>query len=464
MQYALTSVNCQLSTKLKMTYKETLKYLYERLPMFTRIGEKAFKKDLTNTRALCTFLDNPQNKFPSIHIAGTNGKGSTSHIIAAVLQSLGLKVGLYTSPHYVDFRERIKINGEYISTDFVKRFVKKTEAIVEEIEPSFFELTVAMAFDYFASHKVDIAVIEVGLGGRFDSTNVINPLLSLITNISLDHVDMLGDTLAKIAFEKAGIIKPNIPVVIGEYNSETQPVFINRAKELNAQIYFASDAVQTTLINEDNTGMKILVDSSQLSIDSPRLSHRLSTINCQLSTDLKGTYQLLNLNTSYYALQVLKYNSFFKNYSETEWQKAIEHGFANVKSLQKLIGRWQILKNQPLVIADSAHNEGGLTIVVNDLMKLNASKYHIVLGFVRDKDISKVLNLFPPKAIYYFCNAQIPRALPSKNLKELARKFGLLGRNYATCKSAYKAALNNAATNDVIFIGGSIFVVGEILS
>lgn len=432
-----------------MNYKETLQYLYEKLPMFSRIGAKAFKKDLTNTLALCHFLGNPENKFPTIHIAGTNGKGSTSHIIAAVLQSLGLKVGLYTSPHYIDFRERIKINGEYVSKDFVKKFVKKTELIIEEIDPSFFELTVAMAFDYFAGQKVDIAVIEVGLGGRFDSTNVLNPLLSIITNISYDHVDMLGDTLSKIAFEKAGIIKPQIPVVIGEYNSETQPVFINRAKELNASIYFASDEASTKLLSEDYEGMM--------------LETKLQNYAFQYKTDLKGSYQILNLNTSLYALSILKDISFFKKIDKQIWNKAILNGVANVKGLQKIIGRWQILKTEPLVIADSAHNEGGLSIVLEDLKKLNAPQYHCIVGFVRDKDITKILTLFPKNAIYYFCNAQIPRALPAKDLKELALKFGLMGKSYATSKFAYRAALNKAAPNDVIFIGGSIFVVGEII-
>lgn len=432
-----------------MNYRQTLQYLYEKLPMFSRIGSKAFKKDLTNTRALCHFLDNPENKFPTIHIAGTNGKGSTSHIIAAVLQSLGLKVGLYTSPHYKDFRERIKINGEYISTGFIKDFVQKTQSIIEEIDPSFFELTVAMAFDYFASQKVDIAVIEVGLGGRFDSTNVITPLLSIITNISYDHMDMLGDTLAKIAFEKAGIIKSQIPVVVGEYNSETQPVFINRAKDCNAPVFFASDNAQTKLIEEDSDGMKLTTEIQEKTFD--------------YKTDLKGSYQILNLNTCLYALSILKENPLFQNYDLQIWQNAIFDGVANVKSLQKFMGRWQIIKSTPLVIADSAHNEGGLSIVLDDLKKLNAPQYHIVIGFVRDKDISKVLSLFNKNAIYYFCQAQIPRALPAKDLKVLALKFGLIGKNYATSKLAYRAALNKAAPNDVIFIGGSIFVVGEIL-
>lgn len=432
-----------------MTYKETLQYLYEKLPMFSRIGSKAFKKDLTNTLALCKFLGNPENKFPTIHIAGTNGKGSTSHIIAAILQSLGLKVGLYTSPHYIDFRERIKINGEFISKDFVKKFVEKTESIIEEIDPSFFELTVAMAFDYFASQKVDIAVIEVGLGGRFDSTNIITPLLSVITNISFDHVDMLGDTLAKIAFEKAGIIKSQIPVVIGEYNSETQPVFINRAKELNAPIYFASDNATTQLIDEDYNGMTLLTKFQNKAFE--------------YKTDLKGSYQILNLNTSLYALSIMREIPFFQKFDSQIWQNTVLYGVANVKNLQKLIGRWQIIKTNPLIIADSAHNEGGLTIVLDDLKKLNAPQYHIVIGFVRDKDISKVLTLFPTNAIYYFCNAQIPRALPAKDLKELALKFGLIGKSYTSSKSAYHAAVNKATSNDVIFIGGSIFVVGEII-
>ncbi len=418
--------------------------------MFSRIGEKAFKKDLTNTRTLCAFLGNPENKFPTIHVAGTNGKGSTSHIIAAVLQSLGLKVGLYTSPHYKDFRERIKINGEYISKDFVRKFLEKTETIVEEIEPSFFELTVAMAFDYFATKKVDIAVIEVGLGGRFDSTNVINPLLSVITNISFDHVDMLGDTLAKIAFEKAGIIKQNTPVVIGEYNSETQPVFKTRAAELNAPIYFASDCSKTFLLKENISTMRLRTEiENHTFID--------------FDTDLKGSYQILNFNTSLFALHILKGLPMFQKYENSVWLNAVTLGIFKVKEMQKFIGRWQILNTKPLVIADSAHNEGGLSIVLEDLKKLNALQYHIVLGFVRDKDISKVLSLFPKTAKYYFCNAKIPRALPSKDLKELAQKFGLMGRNYASSKSAYKSALNKAASNDVIFIGGSIFVVGEVL-
>ena len=434
-----------------MTYQQTIDYLYQQLPMFTRVGSSAFKKDLTNTLALCAALDNPQDKFPTIHVAGTNGKGSTSHLLAAVLQSLGLKVGLYVSPHYKDFRERIKINGAYVSKDFVKRFVAQNKTNFEQIEPSFFEMTVAMAFDYFATEGVDIAVIEVGLGGRLDSTNIISPLVSVITNISYDHTDMLGETLPLIAYEKAGIIKPKTPVVIGEEHAETTSVFLKKAKECDAPIVFASQNydLKTESSDFDKTVFEVTKKDSE-----PYL----------LNVNLNGDYQSKNVATVLQTIEVLKILPFFAKYTARgHWKEAMRLGLENLKTLTKFVGRWQIIQQNPMVLCDSAHNEGGLRLAVAQLKAMIFNHLHIVIGMVRDKDISKVLALMPTNATYYFCKANIPRGLEAELFREQAATFNLKGKAYPSVKKALAAAKRRAKAADLIYVGGSIFVVAEIL-
>jgi dihydrofolate synthase / folylpolyglutamate synthase len=437
-----------------MTYKQTLDYLYSQLPMFTRIGASAFKKDLTNTLALCDALGNPQNAFPTVHIAGTNGKGSTAHMIAAVLQAAGYKTGLYISPHYKDFRERIKINGQYIAKKYVTDFVKQNIPHFERIQPSFFEMTVAMAFDYFSKEKVDIAVIEVGLGGRFDSTNIITPLVSVITNISLDHTDMLGTTLPEIAFEKAGIIKPQIPVVIGEIHAETRPVFEKKAAECDAPIYFASQDIDIETVSNNFEKSILKINYSNLNFPSFKNLESLG----DLEVGLSGDFQEKNVTTVLETIPVLnKYSSF--KIDET----ALRTGLKNVKSLTNFIGRWQVIGENPTILCDSAHNEGGLSITLNQLKALNFNNLHVVLGFVKDKDLSKVLTLFPDSASYYFAKANIPRGLDAEILRGMASEQNLGGRAYKSVKQALAAAKKRAQPNDLIFVGGSIFVVAEIL-
>jgi dihydrofolate synthase / folylpolyglutamate synthase len=433
-----------------MTYKQTLDYLYSQLPMFTRIGASAFKKDLTNTLALCEVLDNPQSTFPSIHIAGTNGKGSTAHLLAATLQAAGYKTGLYISPHYKDFRERIKIDGQYIPKKYVQDFVKQHITHFEKIQPSFFEMTVAMAFDYFHKQKVDIAVVEVGLGGRFDSTNIITPLVSVITNISLDHTDMLGTTLPEIAFEKAGIIKPEIPVVIGETHLETRPVFEKKAHETQSPIYFASQNIDIQTVSSDFEKTLFNVKSNANAQSFKNLEN--------LEVGLSGDFQEKNVATVLETLQVLNHCTPFK-VDET----ALRTGFKNVKPLVNFIGRWQIISTNPTILCDSAHNEGGLSVTLKQLKTLHFNHVHIVLGFVKDKDLSKVLQLFPETATYYFAKANIPRGLDAEILRGLANEHHLKGKAYKTVKQALTAAKKRAQPNDLIFVGGSIFVVAEIL-
>lgn len=428
-----------------MTYPETLDYLYSQLPMFTRIGAVAFKKDLTNTLALCEVLNNPQHRFKSIHIAGTNGKGSVSHMLASVLQEAGYKVGLYTSPHLKDFRERIRINGQMIPEQTVVDFVANHKQTFDEIQPSFFEWSVALCFDYFSKEQVDIAVIETGLGGRLDSTNIITPLLSVITNIGWDHMDMLGDTLPKIAFEKAGIIKPNIPVVIGEYQQETASVFIEKATETSSPIVFADSVIQSSSFTNDN-----FFCSCDISLNSiPWLT--------QLECDLPGSYQQLNIATVLASLIELRKSGW--NMSED----MIRLGMHSVKKNTGLMGRWQVLSEHPLTICDTGHNVNGITFVMNQLKQTPYKQLHIVLGMVKDKDITKVLSLLPTEAHYYFCNANIPRALVSGDLQEQASLMGLHGNSYGSVKNAWLAAQQHATKDDVIFIGGSTFVVAEVV-
>jgi len=412
--------------------------------MYQRLGSAAYKKDLTNTIKLCEYTGNPQNNIKTIHIAGTNGKGTTTHIIAGGLQAQGYKVGVYTSPHYKDFRERIKINGTYIPKRFIIDFLNRYSKELEEIQPSFFEMTVAMAFLYFDEEKVDFAVIETGLGGRLDSTNVIIPLLSVITNISFDHQSMLGNTLAEIAGEKAGIIKNNIPVIIGESQKETDHVFIQKAIEMSAPVYFANDHIQLT-----QTGF-----TDQNKIYNIKYNQQIWIEN--LTTDLSGPFQERNIITGMYALKQL---------SETvniNIEK-LKLFFADLKSKTGYIGRWQILDSNPLIIADSAHNEGGLKIILREIQELKYKNLHIIIGFVNDKELSSVLELFPKKAIYYFAKANIPRGLNAALLKTESGKYGLSGKAYTSVRKALAAAKINAHPDDLVFIGGSIFVVAEVI-
>lgn len=426
-----------------MNYQETLAYLFSRLPMFTRIGAAAFKKDLTNTLALCEVLNQPQTKFKTIHIAGTNGKGSTSHMLASVLQEAGYKVGLYTSPHLRDFRERIKINGEMIPEQTVVDFVAQYQHVFDAIEPSFFEWTVALCFHYFAEQQVDVAVIETGLGGRLDSTNVITPQLSVITNIGWDHMDMLGDTLPKIAAEKAGIIKQHVPVVIGEFDKETFPVFQQKAHEQQSVLTLAAQEITLTKC------------STNAQTDAYEFTKNATGEQGLFECDLQGNYQIHNLKTvlaSVGELQKLGYQIT---------PKQLQLGLQRVKKNTGLMGRWHVLQHQPLMVADTGHNVNGLTYVLEQINQQQFTTLHMVIGMVRDKDISKVLSLLPKQAVYYFTNAAIPRALPATELAALATEHGLHGTIYASVALAKEAALQQAQPTDMIFIGGSTFIVAE---
>jgi dihydrofolate synthase/folylpolyglutamate synthase len=450
-----------------MTYQETIEYLYQHLPMFSRIGAAAYKKDLHNTIELCTALDNPQQKFKSIHIAGTNGKGSTSHMIAALLQQAGYKTGLYTSPHLKDFRERIKINGQWIDENFVIDFVEKTKALSENIQPSFFELTVAMAFEYFAQQKVDIAVIETGLGGRLDSTNIITPVLSVITNIGYDHMNLLGNTLEEIAAEKAGIIKPGIPVVIGEYLPETKPVFENKAKAAGAPIYFAS---------EEYAASDIIAAVKTLRC---KVTNTPNHITEDFTLDLNGLYQVKNLCTVLSAEGILMQKGF------TITNEAEKFALANTKLLTGLYGRWDVIAENPTIVLDVAHNEDGIKQVMKQVVEYSADdrgqmtedrreetedrrkktegrRVHFVIGMVKDKEVSKVLSLLPADANYYFTHAHIPRAMDAAELKEKAAVYNLQGRHFENVNAAIAAAKANAAATDLIIVCGSVFLVGEV--
>jgi len=406
-----------------MNYKETLYWMFNKLPMYQTQGSTAYRKDITNTVLLAKHLGNPEHYLKCIHVAGTNGKGSTSHLLASVLQEAGYKVGLYTSPHLKDYRERITINGIPISEDYVCDFINKNKAFFEANELSFFEMSVGLAFEYFVKQKTDINIIEVGMGGRLDSTNIITPLVSVITNIGLDHTQFLGNTLELIAFEKAGIIKPNIPVVIGEYIPETKPVFIAKSDENHSEIYFASDLIATTY-----------------------------------PSALLGDYQIQNKKTVLQTLKVLQDKKLL-SVSETD----IKNGFLNVIKNTGLQGRWQQLGENPTVICDTAHNVHGLKIVLNQLNKQKFEKLHIVLGLVNDKNLTEILPLFPENAIYYFCKPDISRGLDKLILKEKAAEFNLVGQTYISVSNAYQTAKENAGNNDFIYIGGSTFVVAEIL-
>lgn len=411
--------------------------------MFTRIGAAAFKKDLTNTLALCEAMGNPQHAFKSIHIAGTNGKGSTSHALASILQHAGYKVGLYTSPHLKDFRERIRINGIMIPEQEVVDFVATHKSVFDRVEPSFFEWGVALSFHYFAKEHVDVAIIETGLGGRLDSTNVISPQLSVITNIGWDHMDMLGDTLPKIANEKAGIIKPGIPVVVGEYHPETWPVFENVAQLANAKITLASQQINLELIEKNNH------------LAQYRWLNSVHPTGVLLECDLLGNYQLHNLKTVLCAIQQLQHIGYVIT------NEALRNGLRTIHSTTGLQGRWHVLGTKPLMVADTGHNVNGLEYVLQQIAEQSFETLHVVLGMVRDKDITKVLRLLPTSAVYYFTNAAIPRALPATELAELASTVGLKGLVYHSVAEAKKAAIDQAKETDMIFIGGSTFIVAE---
>ncbi len=427
-----------------MNYKETIDYLFTRLPMFSRIGAAAYKKDLTNTLALCNSLNNPQNNFKTIHVAGTNGKGSVSHMLAAILQTAGYKTGLYTSPHLHDFRERIKVNGKMVTEDFVIDFTKRIEPLIEELEPSFFEITVAMAFEYFAKQKVDIAVIEVGLGGRLDSTNIITPELSIITNIGWDHMNMLGDSLEKIAYEKAGIIKKNIPVVIGENLPETKPVFEQRAKEEETKLFLASEQFSITESKTENIYLAITVKENA------------SGMLYKYHLDLPGFYQTKNILTVLTAIEQLKKQGWAIE------ENHLQIAFKNSKQINGLHGRWEAIQVNPIIVLDVGHNEDGIKQIVQQLKQISYHKLHIIIGMVKDKEIDAVLALLPKSAVYYFTKAQIPRALSETDLQTKAKQYNLTGETYKEVNEALAAAKKNAREDDFILVCGSVFLVGEV--
>jgi dihydrofolate synthase/folylpolyglutamate synthase len=429
-----------------MNYNETLDFLYSQLPAFHRIGKAAYKSNLENTLELDEYFGHPHLKYKTIHVGGTNGKGSVSHMLASVLQEAGYKTGLYTSPHLKDFRERIKVDGEMIPKREVTFFVKKHRELIDRVEPSFFEMTVAMAFDYFRKCKVDVAVVEVGLGGRLDSTNIINPVISIITNIGHDHMDLLGNTLEKVAAEKAGIIKVNVPVVIGESNNETDNIFISTASEKGSVIFFADHNFTCELGDPKNHAWERDFIVSDLT--------EKRKIRGQIP--LGGDYQGKNIKTLFQACKILK-----DQFRITE--KKIIQGIRNVKINTGLSGRWQILSNTPLTICDTGHNREGLEYVNRQIGKLSAKQVHFVIGFVSDKDLSLVLPLFPENGRYYFTKASVPRALDEKILKSKASEYGLKGNSYSNVNKALRAARLNAGETDLIFIGGSTFLVAEVI-
>lgn len=428
-----------------MNYAETLDYLYGKLPMYQRIGHAAYKADLNNTIEICRQLGNPEKKIRTIHIAGTNGKGSVSHFLASILQSAGYKTGLYTSPHLKDFRERVKINGKMISRKKVIDFLSANKEIFEKIQPSFFEMTVGLAFDYFAKEKTDVAVIETGMGGRLDSTNIIMPELSIITNIGYDHELFLGNTLKKIAGEKAGIIKRKTPVVIGETHTETKQVFIEKAKTENAEIIFADTVFE--IEERKRTDKYYEFD----------LLKKNATILQKLQSQLTGIYQKKNLKTVAAAVDMLRKKGF--NISENHFR----NGLKNVVSTTGIMGRWQKLSSSPLAYCDTGHNIDGIKQVLAQLALIPYTKLHFVLGMVSDKKTEPILQLLPKNAEYYFCRPAIPRGLSEAELLDKAIRFGLKGHAFPSVTTAYRAACSNAGQNELVFVGGSTFVVAEIV-
>lgn len=424
-----------------MTYKETIEYLFNSAPLFQNVGGDAYKEGLYNTHQLDEHFGHPHTHFKTIHVAGTNGKGSCSHTLAAILQASGLKVGLFTSPHLVDFRERIRVNGQMIGEEYVVDFVKEHRSFFEPLHPSFFELTTAMAFKWFEIQQVDVALIEVGLGGRLDCTNIISPEVCVITNISFDHVQFLGNTLAKIAGEKAGIIKEHTPVVIGETVPETKPVFEAKAKEMDSPIIFAEDSEE------------IIEFSFNLNGGIDYNTKIYGIINAQLG----GFCQTKNAATILCAVEQLKQRGFCIS------NENVKQGFSDVCGMTGLMGRWQTIQQSPKVVCDTGHNIGGFQWISQQLANIKAPM-RIVFGMVNDKDISGVLSLLPKNATYYFCQASVRRALPYGDIQALAGKFGLTGNAYPTVEEAYNAALNDADENDFIYVGGSSFVVADLLT
>jgi dihydrofolate synthase/folylpolyglutamate synthase len=440
-----------------MDYAETIQYLYSQLPLFTRDGPSAYKADLTNTIELCRRVGDPQHKFKSVHVGGTNGKGSTSHMLAAILQVAGYKTGLYTSPHLTDFRERIRINGQMIAEQEVINFVGAHRHDFDEIKPSFFEMTVALAFDIFAREQVDIAIVEVGLGGRLDSTNIITPLLSIITNIGWDHMNMLGNTLQLIAAEKAGIIKPGIPVVIGEYQPEVAQIFLDKAASEKSPLTFASELFEVwnqRLESRDQRLGKSVDEFLEIQIVSTQDSG-LKTQD--LTLDLPGVYQLKNIKTVLAAADELRRQGFVIT------DEHITTALRQVKTLTGLHGRWEILNKNPLTICDTGHNPEGIREVLKNIAAVRHNKLHFVIGVVNDKDISQILSMLPGEALYYFCKPGIPRGLQAEILKQKAESAGLRGEVYPSVKAAFETAQKNAGENDLVFIGGSTFVVAEVV-
>jgi len=429
-----------------MNYPETIEFLYSRLPVFHNIGARAFKPGLKTTLELCESLGNPQNAYPCIHVGGTNGKGSSSHMIAAILQTAGYKVGLYTSPHLKSFTERIKVNGVDADQEFIVKFTYDNLSNIDRLEPSFFELTVAMAFSYFAFKQVDVAVIEVGMGGRLDSTNIISPVLSLITNVSFDHTQFLGDTLAKIAYEKAGIIKENIPVVISEYQEEVAHVFVARAALLNSKLVFGSRETHVLKVEYGNGKMSLSADNLQGEAHLP----------VDLELDLTGYYQLKNVCGVLSVIRILNEKGY--NISEENVKEAL----ANVVDLTGLKGRWQKLRENPVVYCDTAHNAAGLSYTILQFKSISSSRKRFVIGFVGDKDIRSMLGLFPDDADYYFTQPSNLRALPADELQSLAGAFGLIGKCYKDVNAALYAAIAESEVTDSIYVGGSTFVVADL--
>ncbi|MBR3733784.1 MAG: bifunctional folylpolyglutamate synthase/dihydrofolate synthase [Bacteroidaceae bacterium] len=426
-----------------MNYRETIQYLYDCVPMFQNVGAQGYKEGLANTLALDEHLGHPHRNYRTIHVAGTNGKGSCSHTIAAILQSAGYKVGLYTSPHLVDFRERIRVNGQMISEDYVVRFVAEQRPFFEPLQPSFFEVTTAMAFKYFEEQRVDIAVIEVGLGGRLDCTNIITPILSVITNISFDHTQFLGHTLAAIAAEKAGIIKAGVPVIVGETNAETKPVFLAKAEEVNAPIVFAEDSGEILSFEQDFAHATLLYNTRTMS---------------ELRGELCGYCQEKNTNTVLHALTALRQAGL--RFEEPD----VRRGFAHVCELTGLMGRWQRLSTSPTVICDTGHNEGGFAYIVRQLEAQPCHTMRIVFGMVSDKDVTTILAMLPKNAVYYFTQASVKRALSADDMRQKAALCGLSGHSYPTVSEAYNAALSDAEADDFVYVGGSSYVVADLLS
>ncbi|MFL5789476.1 MAG: bifunctional folylpolyglutamate synthase/dihydrofolate synthase [Flavisolibacter sp.] len=425
-----------------MNYAEAIHYIYEKLPMFSRMGSAAYKKDLTNIRILCSRLNNPQHQFKSIHVAGTNGKGSVSHMLAAIFHEAGYRTGLYTSPHLYDFRERIKIDGKMIDEDYVSSFIESSIPVIEEIEPSFFEITVAMAFSLFAEEKVEIAIIEVGLGGRLDSTNIITPELSVITNIGWDHMNILGNSLEEIAFEKAGIIKENIPVVIGEKKQETIFIFQSVAATNNASIYFAEDSFHIENYKLSDKNLK--VDIKDLKSEEHK----------QFELDLPGIYQTKNIVTVLQAIKILN--------DKKITDEVVHQALRNVRSLTGFKGRWELIHEDPSVVLEVAHNKEGIEQMLLHVSKVKHKRLHIIIGTVKDKDVETILIQLPSNANYYFTNAHIPRALDYFSLQCKGKEYFLNGKGYDDVNDALQDALLNADIDDLIIVCGSLFLVAEV--